>query len=405
MVPRKKLDIGWADFASGLSACVFAGHRDAVQQRLERWWSPAGDALAFLSVRSGFDLVLQQLALPRGSEVLVSAITIRDMVNVLEHHGLVAVPLDIETATCAVQVETLERAVTANTRAVLIAHLFGSRMPMDGLVAAARRHGLILFEDCAQAYAGDGYRGHPDSDVAMFSFGTIKTATALGGALFNFRSAALRAAVAARQCDYPVQPRSAFLRKLIKIAALHALSARLPYALFVVMCRAFGRNHDRVISSAVRGFVGSDLLRLLRQRPPAAMLALLERRLAACTPAQLVPRIAAATAALQQLPPALHCGARAAFHSHWVFPIQHDQPDLLVCHLWRRGFDATRGASSMCAVGAPDGRLAAANAQRMMERIVYLPVDNCSAPGELHAMVAAITQFEPPADTGGARAA
>ena len=394
MIPRQKLDIGWRDIGYGLRACCGRGDAGAAQVRVEALWSPSGNALALLSVRSGFDLALQQLALPRGSEVLVSAVTIRDMVTVLEHHGLVAVPLDLDADTCAVQAETLERAVTANTRAVVIAHLFGSRMPMDGLVAAARRHGLLVFEDCAQAFAADGYRGHPGSDIVMFSFGTIKTATALGGALFTFRDAALRDALAARQRDWPLQPQRTFLRKLLRIAMLKGLSGRWPYTVFVFLCRALGRNHDRVISQAVRGFAGGDLLRLLRHRPPAAMLELLARRLAGYTPAHLAPRIAAATAALQQLPSALPLGAQAARHSHWVFPVQCAQPDLLVCHLWRHGFDATRGASSMCAVEAPAGAAGAVRAQRMMARVVYLPVDNCSAPGELEALVEAIVQFE-----------
>lgn len=155
-------------------------------------------------MRSGFDLVLQQLALPRGGEILVSAVTIADMVHIIEHHGLVAVPLDLDPATCAVRPNVLDAAVTTNTRAIVIAHLFGSRMEMDGIVAFAQRHKLFLFEDCAQAFAADGYRGHPDTDVAIFSFGTIKTATAGGGALFSFRDGTLRTAIAERQRSYPL---------------------------------------------------------------------------------------------------------------------------------------------------------------------------------------------------------
>lgn len=394
MIPRKKLDIGWADLAYGFSACVFAGNRDAVQARLERRWSPAGNALTFLSVRSGFDLLLQHLALPRGSEVLVSAITIRDMVCVIEHHGLVAVPVDLDAQTCAVRPDALELAVTANTRAILIAHLFGSRMEMEGIVGVAQRHGLFLFEDCAQAFAADGYRGHPGSDVAMFSFGTIKTATALGGALFNFRNAKLCDSIAQMQRRHPVQSRAEFARKLVKIAALVALSYRLPYTLFVLLCRAFGSNHDRVIGGAVRGFPGGELMRKLRHQAPAAMLALLDRRLRAYTPETLAPRTRAAATALQLLPAQFHLGARGGHHSHWVFPIQSEHPDTLVRHLWQHGIDATRGASSMVAVPAPAGNNAAANAQRMIERIVYVPVESCASAAELQRLVQAIVQFD-----------
>lgn len=394
MIPRKKLDIGWADLIFGLSACLFSPDGAAIAKRLEQWWSPDGRALACLSVRSGFDLVLQRLALPRGSEILVSAITIRDMVGIIEQHGLIAVPVDLDPGACAVRLEALERAVTPKTKAVVIAHLFGNRTNMDAVIEFAQRQRLFLFEDCAQAFAADGYRGHMQSDVVMFSFGTIKTATAGGGALLNFKTSALRDAIAGMQSEYPVQGHGAFAKRLCKIAALRALAWRLPYSLFVLLCRASGRNHDRVISGAIRGFPGGELMRKLRHQPPAALLALLERRLRNTTPASLAPRIDAAIKAMQQLPAPLQLGTGASLHSHWVFPIRSERPDQLVCHLWRHGFDATRGASSMFAVPPPAGAAAACDAQRMIERIVYLPVECCASDAEIQRITQFIVQFE-----------
>ena len=144
MIPRKRIDIGWRDLAYGLFAGLFARDRKGTQSTVEHYWSPHGDALAALSVRSAFDLVLQQLALPHDSEVLVSAVTIRDMVAVIEHHGLVAVPIDLDPASCAVNLDALVAAITPRTRAVVVAHLFGSRMRMDAVVELAQRHGLFL---------------------------------------------------------------------------------------------------------------------------------------------------------------------------------------------------------------------------------------------------------------------
>src|SRR5438876_3258754 len=83
------------------------------------------------------------LALPAGSEVLVSAITIPDMVRIIEAHGLVPVPVDLDPDTLSVDQESLDRAVTPKTRAVLIAHLFGTRQPMEPILKVARQHGLF----------------------------------------------------------------------------------------------------------------------------------------------------------------------------------------------------------------------------------------------------------------------
>ena len=203
MIVRKKLDIGWTDIAFGLGACLLPGDAQAAQKRLEAAWSPAGDAIACLSVRTGFDLLLAALALPAGSEILVSAITIGDMVRIIERHGLVAVPIDLDMASLSIRAELISEHVTARTKAIVVAHLFGSRMAMEPISAAARRHGLLVIEDCAQAFAADGYRGSAQSNVSLFSFGPIKTATALGGALLRVSDAGLRAAMLASQRKYP----------------------------------------------------------------------------------------------------------------------------------------------------------------------------------------------------------
>src|SRR5258708_35324106 len=71
--PRLRLDIRLRDFAYALLACVWARHPERLDARLEAAWSPARDALACRSVRSGFHLLLECLALPPGSGVVVPA--------------------------------------------------------------------------------------------------------------------------------------------------------------------------------------------------------------------------------------------------------------------------------------------------------------------------------------------
>lgn len=395
MLPRKKLDIGWADLGYGLAACVLQKDREAAQARLEKLWSTGANALATLSVRSGFDLVLQSLALPRNSEILVSAITIRDMVGIIERHGLRAVPVDIDPESCSLRCDLLAQAITPRSKAILVAHLFGSRMSMEHIVEIAQRHKLYVFEDCAQAYAADGYRGHPRSDVAMFSFGPIKTATALGGAMLTFRDSRLCGSVKKLQRQRPVQSRSFFLHRVLKYSLLKALSYRLPYSIFAALCKLLRTTHDRIISGAVRGFGGGDLLRKIRYQPSYALLALLERRLRRYTPEHLAPRIGAANLASSHLPGVPVVGRHAGNHSHWVFPIQSKQPDRLVRYLWGEGFDATRGTSSMYAVpAAGDCRTDALEARRVIDHIVYLPVDSGAAIADLRRLAEAVVRFE-----------
>jgi hypothetical protein len=138
--------------------------RCAAQQSAEQTWPGSDDVIACLSVRSGLDLMLGQLGLPAGSEVLVSAVTIEDMVTILRHHGLVAVPIDVNPTDMSPSFEDIDRAITSRTKAMLIAHLFGTRLPLQPFAGKAREHGLLLWEDCAQAFDGR-YAGHPEADA------------------------------------------------------------------------------------------------------------------------------------------------------------------------------------------------------------------------------------------------
>ena len=70
---------------------------------------PADEAIVFLSVRTGWDLLLTALALPAGSEVVTSAVTIPDMVRIIEHHGLTPVPVDVDAVGLEIDLEQLER--------------------------------------------------------------------------------------------------------------------------------------------------------------------------------------------------------------------------------------------------------------------------------------------------------
>jgi dTDP-4-amino-4,6-dideoxygalactose transaminase len=376
MFAPKRLDLGWTDLLAGLLGCVTARDREHLAARLERQWSPVGDAIACLSVRTGFDLYLSALDLPRGAEVLVSAITIPHMVRIIEDHGLVPVPIDLDMQRLAVRTTALERAVTPATRAVVVAHLFGSRMPLEPIVAFARARGLLLIEDCAQAYAGPEYTGHAAADVSLFSFGTIKTATALGGALVRIRDRRRLEDMRRQQGSFPVQARAAYARRLLKMALLKGLTMPAPYGVFVRACRLAGIDHDALAHGAVRGFGGQHLRDEIRKRPAAPLLALLGRRLRRFDATRLDARAMLGTMLARDLAGLCEVPGRwATEHSHWVFPILAREPEQAVALLRRAGFDATR-RGSLVAVDPPPGRehLDPVEARQALARIVYVPL-------------------------------
>ncbi len=396
MLPRGNLDIGWRDLGFALTACFRPGGRDDARRLVASAWPTDRGAVCALSVRSGFDTLLTALSLPAGGEVLTSALTIEDMPRIIAHHGLVPVPVDLDMAALKVRIEDLERSIGPRTCAVLVAHLFGSRMPLDDIIAFARRHGLVVIEDCAQAYVGRTYEGHPDSDVAMFSFGSIKTNTALGGAILTIKDPALLEAMRRVQSAQPVQSRQAFLRKVMKYATIKLLSSPTPYGALAAACRALGTDHDVVISKALRGFSGPDFFARIRHQPSYPLLALLERRLRTFDLRRIERRTRLSESLRERLPSVGHVGTDAGLHSHWVFPVTSPAPDLLVRHLWRRGFDATRGRTSLAVVAPPRDRpeLAAAQAASAFSGLVYLPVHVDARPADLTRLCRAVCEVE-----------
>jgi dTDP-4-amino-4,6-dideoxygalactose transaminase len=369
MIPRGTPDISWGDLWAGLRACVPGTALEAPARAAAEAAGGAG-SLACSSVRSGFDLLLQALELPPGSEIIVSAITIPDMVRIIEHHGLIPVPVDIDAATLAPPAHLVDQAITTRTRAVLVAQLFGCRADLSAIAAVCAHRRIMLIEDCAQAFDGK-YTGHPNADVALFSFGPIKTATALGGAILHVRDRALRDRIAAIQSTYPRQPTTAQLKRLFLFALLKLLALPPVFGWFVGVCRLLGIDYDRLISRTVRSSRTGSLEERLRRRPNTALLTLLARRLRQDHRERLRQRALLARQIIAAFPIGSVPGATAPEHSHWVLPICVPEPDVWTERLRAAGFDASRTASSM-AVVAPAG--AAPTAERMLAILLYVPL-------------------------------
>lgn len=348
MWPRKQLDIGWRDFAFGLSQFVQIRRCPSDDVVVPADWISPDEALVSLSVRTGWDLLLNALRLPTGSEVIVSAVTIPDMVRIVEHHGLAAVPVDVDARTLKPVLEDLERAITQRTRIILVAHLFGSCVDMAPIIPLAELHDLLVVEDCAQAFVGRAYTGHPDSDCSLFSFGPIKTATALGGAVMRVRDPGLRARMADIQQGYPVQSRRAYFKRLAKYALFRLLLSPRAYGALVRVLRALGVDHDRAFSNAAHSFGASEFFSQLRQQPCAPLLHLLGRRINIFHH-RGIERLDRRTARGRQLAAAFHpemvVGGQNDSHTFWVAPLRVQNPATVVSALRRAGFDATSRSS------------------------------------------------------------
>jgi dTDP-4-amino-4,6-dideoxygalactose transaminase len=376
---RHRLDLSVKDILFGVLSYGGRWRRERLEAEVLRLCALEEDGLVCLSVRSGWDLWLRAQGLRAGDEVLVSAVTHPDMVRIIRGHGLRAVPVDIDPDTLAPRPWMLEAALTPRTRVVLVAHLFGGRMDLGGISRFAKERDLLLVEDCAQAFQGPESIGDPAADVSMYSFGTLKTSTALGGAILRVRDGEVVGRMRGIQASYPLQGRSGYLLKLLNVLGLVVLSRPGAYGLLAGACTRLGFDLHALVGGVVRGFPlrepAETFFGRLRHRPSAPLLAMLSRRLRTFDRERLARRASTGERFAYRLrAAALHPGRRSLHRTHWLFPVVVADPEALILDLRRRGLDASQTTSSIAVVGAPAGRSSPVQASRMMSGVVFLPV-------------------------------
>ena len=176
---------------------------------------------------------------PSKSEIVCSAITIPDMLKLIRAHDLVPVPVDLDTETCAVDLKALQTLINPRTKAVLVAHVFGTRNSLDQVIQLMQQQKSKIFvlEDCAQAYAGGPVpAASHDADLSMYSFGTIKTSTAFGGSIVSISDEQVYAKMKTLEQTYPTRPRAYFLKRIIKYAVVHSLTTPAVFGLLLHAC-------------------------------------------------------------------------------------------------------------------------------------------------------------------------
>ena len=369
---RLLLDIQAVDIAHAYSTLFSRTHFPAAD--LGRHFCSNSLAFPCLSVRSGLTLLLETLGWPAESEVVFSALNIPDMAMVVRHHGLVPVPADLDLDTLAPNLDRLEEAITPRTKALLIAHLYGCMIDLDPIIDLARRHGLLVIEDCAEIYDGT-YPGHPEADISLFSFGPLKTATALAGGMVRVREADLLRRMRVVHDQWHRQSRWDYFRRITKYGFMRLCGEPYFYGAVRRAIELAVGDVDKMIHHSAKSFREDELIRRLRQQPSAPLLAVLQRRLRHYQRQRIERRTANGRLLAELLRGHVYCpGANVDRHNFWLFPAMVDDPDGAIAALAQSGFDVTQ-ASSMRAVDTPPGRshLDPAAARQALKKIILLP--------------------------------
>ncbi len=151
----------------------------------EREFAEYCGAAACVGVGSGTEalhLALLACDIGPGDEVITVSHTAVATVAAITLTGARPVLVDVDPETYTMDPTALEAAITERTRAIVPVHLYGHPADMEPILAIARRAGLRVIEDCAQAH-GATYHGRPVGtlgDLGCFSFYPTKNLGALG---------------------------------------------------------------------------------------------------------------------------------------------------------------------------------------------------------------------------------
>jgi dTDP-4-amino-4,6-dideoxygalactose transaminase len=130
-------------------------------QALERAWEAyfgVAHAVSMNSATSGLYAALGAAGVGPGDEVIVSPYTMSASAVGPLLYNAIPVFADIDPETFCLTAETIRPRITELTKAVVVVDIFGQPAEMDGIMALAAEHGLVVIEDAAQA-PGATYNG------------------------------------------------------------------------------------------------------------------------------------------------------------------------------------------------------------------------------------------------------
>lgn len=116
-------------------------------------------------------VAMMALGLKPGDEVITADFTYVATAEVIGLLGLTPVLVDVYPGTFDIDVKAIEKAITPKTKAIVPVHLFGQCADMEAIMAVAKKHGLFVIEDTAQAIGAE----YTFSDGRKRKAGTIGT--------------------------------------------------------------------------------------------------------------------------------------------------------------------------------------------------------------------------------------
>ncbi|MGE0174451.1 MAG: aminotransferase class V-fold PLP-dependent enzyme [Oligoflexales bacterium] len=337
------------------------------------------DLAVAYSVRTLWLTLLESLALKPGDEIILSAINILQMADIVRALSLKPIVVDIDPIALLPRVEDIEKLVTKRTKAVLIAHLFGTWSDLEAHAQVCRKRNIVLVEDCAQCFMGPEFNGSPSADLTFFSFGNIKRSSAAGGGICALKSELIPAVFVNKLENYSEDSSFEFLKKVAKASVLALVTHRLAYSIFYCTLRIFANDPIGVLREYARGFKSSEESNLKQYRRALHPIhkRLIQRKWMEGFDFRAADRTEFKIALEKNCPNPHHLfpGNVADVHTYWLFPIRVSDTDRISQMLVEQNFHVTRGLTSLRCLDDT-----AENASNLFESMIYLCVDRPTDP-------------------------
>jgi len=143
-------------------------------------------AIGCASGTDALHLALEAEGISVGDEVITSAFTFIATAEAIKYVGAIPVFVDIDDKTFNITAESIEKAITPKTKAIMPVHLFGQPTDLKSIKALCEKHNLKLIEDCAQSFGAtfngqqtgsfghaSGYSFFPSKNLGAFGDGGL----------------------------------------------------------------------------------------------------------------------------------------------------------------------------------------------------------------------------------------
>jgi dTDP-4-amino-4,6-dideoxygalactose transaminase len=202
-------------------------------------------AVAVPMARVGIYLAIKNLIKP-GQDVLMSPYTIADVVNMVIAAGGHPRFVDVERASGNMDPEELKKRVRSNSGLILVTHLHGIAAEIEEIAGFARKVGLPVMEDCAQALGAKTDSGHLGAfgDVGVFSFGTYKNVNSWYGGMVLAKDQTLSNKIRSELDAWPEFSRTRLYAKIRQSAAIDLLGWEPIFSPFLSRIFRYGYLND-----------------------------------------------------------------------------------------------------------------------------------------------------------------